>query len=194
MTYMNSSNYVDRSELLHHLDEISSTFQNVYSIESKDPVKPSGYIGAEGLTYMFNKLAEWINEHPAKTSGTTSDGYHTFDELYHHRTILFASLVNMISRCFPEKAWKSWKHSDGTMYDGMFIAGIYTQEGQVTYHCEARYWPMFLCQELNQSPKFDGHTSQISVNRLQTQFTYEYNLVDFLYDGCEEDCDQKAIY
>lgn len=172
--------YIDKDELLHHLEEISSTFQNVYAMESKDPSKPCKYVGAEGLEFMFDRLAEWVNEYPAKIDGHISDGYHTFDELYHHRTILFASLINILSKCYPERSWKSWKHSDGTMYDGMFIAGIHTKEGQVTYHCESRYWPMFLCQERDFSPKFDGHTPQIAVNRLQTQFTYEYNLDDFL--------------
>ena len=28
--------------------------------------------------------------------GKISDGYHTFDELYHHRALLFASIVALI--------------------------------------------------------------------------------------------------
>lgn len=28
-------------------------------------------------------------------SGSTSDGYHTFDELYHHRAVLFSVIVAM---------------------------------------------------------------------------------------------------
>ena len=112
-------------------------------------------------------------------SGSTSDGYHTFDELYHHRTILFASLVNLVTDINPKLTWKSWKHEDGTMYDGMFIAGLITQEGQVTYHCESIYWDMFLCDEIPNSLKWDGHTPQIAVNRLQNQFTYPTNIKSF---------------
>lgn len=63
-------------------------------------------------------------------TGETSDGYHTFNELYHHRAVLFSVIV----KAFPDHAWKSRKHHDGTMYDGMFIVGIETPDGQATYH------------------------------------------------------------
>jgi len=39
-----------------------------------------------------------------------SDGYHTFDELYEHRHWLFLSLMKM----WPERAWASKLHADGT--------------------------------------------------------------------------------
>ena len=54
-------------------------------------------------------------------------------------------------------AWKSRKHSDGTMYDGMFIAGIDTPEGQDTYHCENDLWDLFNVKELEHAPEWDGH-------------------------------------
>ena len=38
-----------------------------------------------------------------KATGETSDGYHTFNELYRYRTELFAALCNL----FPGRAWKS---------------------------------------------------------------------------------------
>lgn len=61
-----------------------------------------------------------------------SDGYHTMDELYYHRGVLFSVICNQNKSL----AWKSRKHSDDQMYDGMFIVGIDTPEGQYTYHCE----------------------------------------------------------
>ena len=57
-------------------------------------------------------------------TGETSDGYHTFNELYHHRAVLFSVIVAN----YPDRAWKSKKHHDGTMYDGMFIVGIDTPD------------------------------------------------------------------
>ena len=88
-------------------------------------------------------------------NGETSDGYHTFNELYHHRAVLFSVIV----KAFPDKAWKSKQHNDGTMYDGMFIVGIDTPEGQATYHYDIDpYWDMFKCHELARAPKWDGHT------------------------------------
>lgn len=94
--------------------------------------------------------------------GNITDGYHTFNELYHHRTLLFATICNSNK----EPAWKSRLHSDGTMYDGMFIAGITTIEGNATYHCENRYWDMFDIQEMSNAPVFDGHTSDIALYRI----------------------------
>jgi len=86
--------------------------------------------------------------------GETSDGYHTFNELYEHRTALFATLCNMRY----DISWKSMKHDDGTMYDGMFIAGIETPDGQYTYHCDMKYLYMFAyTPEVDKAPPYDGH-------------------------------------
>lgn len=100
-------------------------------------------------------------------SGDTSDGYHTFDELYYHRTALFACLVALQPR---QMAFKSWKHTDGTMYEGMFIAGIYTSGGWCTYHCEAKWWPLFDCHEQEFAPEWDGHTPSDAIHRLMSDF------------------------
>ena len=99
---------------------------------------------------------------PAIT-GETSDGYHTFNELYHHRAVLFSVIV----RAFPDQAWKSRKHHDGSMYDGMFIVGIETPDGQATYHYDIKpYWYMFECKELEYAPEWDGHTSAQAIDRI----------------------------
>ena len=96
-------------------------------------------------------------------TGETSDGYHTFNELYHHRAVLFSVIVKV----FPDHAWKSRKHHDGTMYDGMFIVGIETPDGQATYHYDIKpYWYMFECKELEYAPEWDGHTSAQAIDRI----------------------------
>lgn len=82
-----------------------------------------------------------------------NDGYHTMDELYYHRGLLFSVICSQNI----DISWKSRKHSDGTMYDGMFIAGIDTPEGQYTYHCENDLWDLFDVKELENSPEWDGH-------------------------------------
>lgn len=97
--------------------------------------------------------------------GSISDGYHSFDELYHHRALLFATICNMV----PECAWKSKQHDDPNfpMYDGMFICGIETPYGQATYHYDIDpYWDLFLCKEVERAPKYDGHTSEDAINRI----------------------------
>lgn len=88
-----------------------------------------------------------------KADGATSDGYHTFDELYHHRMMLFSIICN----AFKDKAWKSWKHDDHTMYDDYFIVGITTDEGDYTYHYHKDHWNMFAVKERAFAPKWDGH-------------------------------------
>lgn len=95
-----------------------------------------------------------------------SDGYHTFDELYYHRGLLFSLVCNQNN----EISWKSRKHSDGTMYNGMFIAGINTPEGQYTYHCEDDLWDLFHVKEISNAPEWDGHKPKdivrlLSLNR-----------------------------
>lgn len=95
--------------------------------------------------------------------GEFSDGYHTFNELYHHRAVLFSAICNM----FPEKSWKSKLHDTGDMFDGMFIVGIETEYGQATYHYDIEpYWDMFKVKELEKAPKWDGHTSSDAIERI----------------------------
>ena len=108
-----------------------------------------------------------------KAPGDTSDGWHTFDELYEHRTILFASLCNIHQMWHTplDVTFRSWKHHDGTMYDGMFIAGILTDGGWVTYHCEAKFWDYFCyVPELDRAPEWDGATPDHGLGRLKERF------------------------
>ena len=98
-------------------------------------------------------------------TGDTSDGYHTFNELYHHRAVLFSVIV----RDHADLAWKSKAHHDGTMYDGMFIVGIETPQGQATYHYDINHsWGMFECKELDRAPEWDGHTPDEAIARIAT--------------------------
>lgn len=96
-------------------------------------------------------------------TGETSDGYHTFNELYHHRAVLFSVIVNN----YKDLAWKSVRHHDGTMYDGMFIVGIDTPDGQATYHYDIDpYWDIFDCKVREFAPEWDGHTPAQAIERI----------------------------
>lgn len=96
-------------------------------------------------------------------TGDTSDGYHTFNSLYHHRAVLFSVIVHD----HKDMAWKSKLHHDGSMYEGMFIVGIETPDGQATYHYDVDpYWDMFDCKELDRAPEWDGHTSDDAIARI----------------------------
>lgn len=85
--------------------------------------------------------------------GNISDGYHSFDELYHHRMVLFSIICNQNK----DKAWKSLFHNDGTSYKGHFIVGIETKKGHFTYHYPITEWDIFDVKVLDKAPKWDGH-------------------------------------
>lgn len=95
--------------------------------------------------------------------GELSDGYHTFNDLYYQRCILFATIVNTYSKL----AWKSYRHENGELCfgGGWFIVGIDTPEGSYTYHYENKYWDLFNCEELVYGKHWDGHTDK-DVTRL----------------------------
>lgn len=94
-----------------------------------------------------------FDEVTLSVSGNTSDGYHTFDELYHHRMVLFSIICNQNKA----KAWKSLKHDDGTMYEDYFIVGITTSEGDYTYHYHIDNWDYFKVRHVARAPEWDGH-------------------------------------
>lgn len=99
--------------------------------------------------------------------GTVSDGYHTFDELYHHRNTLFLALMAMN---LP-KSWRSIHHSDGKRLNGWFIAGMEIGGKQVTYHMPTEpYWSymdIVGVNTLETAPEWDGHTSQDVLKRVR---------------------------
>lgn len=104
------------------------------------------------LTREINEMAMAMKEHGVSRKGI-SDGYHTFDELYHHRMVL----TKVISDLLPNYAWKSKMHHDGSMFEGDFIVGFDTPEGQYTYHYGLEHWDFFNVLELQYAPEYDGH-------------------------------------
>lgn len=90
--------------------------------------------------------------------GDVSDGYHTFNQLYHQRAVLFAALVMQNK----DKAWKTHKHEDGEpcFGGGWFLVSIDTPKGTYGYHYEDKYWDLFDCQELEKAKHWDGYTEE----------------------------------
>lgn len=94
-----------------------------------------------------------------------SDCSHSFKNLYSHRNYLFAALM----RCFPDRAWKSFKHHDGSVRGKMFIAGLTLPTGkQITYHMGEEMWTCLQSiKELKRAPKWDGHEEAEVIERLE---------------------------
>lgn len=104
------------------------------------------------------------------STGNISDGYHTFDELYEHRALLYISLCHECRRN-PDNGrvvWRSKKHSDGTEWLGWFLLGLGVKSGkQITYHLPEKYWKMCdFARTVEIAPEFDGHSSEDVLKRL----------------------------
>lgn len=69
------------------------------SIEEHGNTRSGNYVR------IVERLAELIELQ--LIDGETSDGYHTFNELYHHRAVLFSVIVSS----FSDRAWKSKLHT-----------------------------------------------------------------------------------
>lgn len=101
-------------------------------------------------------------------NGKTSDGHHTFDELYDYR---------MLYNAHAAHGWhiagipvvKSWHHSDGEpcFGGGWFIVTATLPTGQVSNHYRAEHWEIFNIPEVHTPPEWDGHTPTIAAQRLR---------------------------
>lgn len=112
-------------------------------------------------------------------TGETSDGYHTFNELYEHRNLLFLNWMQTLQRLhFMDQdkesvhPWWSRKHSDGSTIEGYIICGVYVSynDMQITYHlpdCFIGSICKLGIRELDTAPSWDGHTSADVLDRLR---------------------------
>jgi len=114
---------------------------------------------------MREKFINWLIKATKADTSMISDGYHTFGELYEHRIELWIALLNRYRR----NCWKSRRHSDGTIWKGWFLAGMYTEKGQqMTYHLPQKYWNRLPDIEVKRkAPEFDGHTPNDVIKRLK---------------------------
>lgn len=100
----------------------------------------------------------------------TSDGFHTFKELYEMRLLLTAALFNEWYCAGTPNVVKSKFHSDGTIPFGdtnWFIVVAETPAGQISFHYEKKDWELFDIPEVPLPPKYDGHTAEDVANRLR---------------------------
>ena len=115
------------------------------------------------MNLAIKKINDQIEDYKKETGNSVddiSDGYHSFGDLYKHRTYLLAlAMIHM------PYAWKSRVHEDGTMYDGMFVVGFPTPTGMVTYHCDNEYWNDFKVPAIPHAPHFDGYSDKDVLDR-----------------------------
>lgn len=103
-----------------------------------------------------------------KITSETSDGYHTFAELYRYRMLYNAALFNEWARAGLYDVHKSWRHSDGQKcFDGdWFVVYAQLPSGQISNHYEADAWEFFRIPEREVGAEWDGHTPEEVATRL----------------------------
>jgi len=107
-------------------------------------------------------------------NGETSDGYHTFNELYRFRLLYNAALFNawvFAPDVLRFDVHKSWRHYDGEecFGGGWFIVMATLPTGQISNHYEAKDWDLFQIPERERADEWDGHTAS-DVERRLTSF------------------------
>lgn len=167
-----------------YLDDLDNQFNSLPQESNEYRNLLAKYIAHSKCLKAMNNLPE------AVIDGSTSDGFHTFDELYYHRAVLFSIIVS----AYPQLCWKSRKHSDGTMFDNMFIVGINTPEGPATYHYYNDLWDLFKCKVIHKAPKWDGHTSQQAIQRIASLQKPDASTVLTYYDALEQTRHEGAVW
>jgi hypothetical protein len=113
-------------------------------------------------------------QEPVAIDGNTSDGYHTFNELYEFRKAYNAALFNEWAAGGKCSVHKSWRHHDNELCfgGGWFIVVAVLPQGQISNHYEAKDWDLFAVPEVERVLfEFDGHTGADVVERLKTYTT-----------------------
>ena len=110
---------------------------------------------------LYNKLLSDL-----KKSGISfSDLVPDFKEMYELRARFFRIICNK----YPELAFKTKKHFDeenDPMFNGDFLAGIYTPYGVVTYHFKLKYFDDFNVPEIERGPRYTNYSIQDGLYRL----------------------------
>ena len=98
----------------------------------------------------------------------TSDGYHTFKELYEFRKLYNAAAFNEWYTNDLFDVHKSKKHSDGELCfgGGWFIVVAELPAGQISNHYEMKDWDLFNIPVRETADEWDGHTSKDVADRL----------------------------
>lgn len=133
------------------------------------------------VDHINQEIAYFKQQGILKSAENISDGYHTFGELYEFRAVLNIALFAQIAHqqheiwlsrkegtwCNP--VWRSKLHNDGTMFDGMFIFGLFKGPGkQITFHYHLDKWDYCgFGETLDKAPEWDGHTPADVLERLK---------------------------
>lgn len=103
-------------------------------------------------------------------SGEVSDGWHSFNDLYHYRMLYNAALFNEWYAQNKFEVHKSWRHSDGEKCfgkDNYFIVVAQLPTGQISNHYHGEYWDLFKIGVREVAAEYDGHSPDDVAQRLE---------------------------
>jgi hypothetical protein len=131
---------------------------------------------------------ENMNSEEKINMGETSDGHHTFNELYEYRLLYNASMFNEFAKQGLYDVHKSKKHSDGEAPFGdknWFIVMAELPTGQISNHYEMKDWNLFDIPEKEKANEWDGHTSKDVTERLRSFLTPKIKYPQTYEECCE---------
>lgn len=154
--------------MIYTLDQFKQTVQPMIATALSDP-RDKTLVATQltdALARMFSEDREALIK---KAPSDTSDGFHTFDELYRFRMLYNAALFNAWAEQRKHQVYKSHLHSDGEkpFGGGWFIVGAQLPTGQISNHYEDQYWDLFVVPEVARGAVWDGHTAQMVADRLE---------------------------
>lgn len=136
------------------------------------------------LTHSIEQAIDHYCQRRQKITGDTSDGFHTFNELYRYRLLYNAALFNEWFTQGKYDIHKSERHSDGQLCfgGGWFVVVAQLPTGQVTNHYELKDWYLFKAAIRKRAAKWDGHTPEAAAQRLEAMLpekpeNYDFELV-----------------
>lgn len=103
-------------------------------------------------------------------TGETSDGFHTFNELYRFRLLYNAALFNEWARATSIETVRSWRHFEGDecFGGGWFIVMAKLPTGQISNHYRADDWDLFHEVDAQERAwRWDGHNAADVARRLE---------------------------
>ena len=97
-----------------------------------------------------------------------SDTWHTFGELYKHRSILYIKLCKELSMKDKYFVYRTKKHYDESIMEGYFILGIKLPDNSyISYHMNNEDWDLCdFAKVISHSPIQGKYTSLDALNNL----------------------------
>lgn len=125
-----------------------------------------------GWNDVLDAISKFLDTLQEQPTGETSDGFHTFDELYYYRMLYNAAFFNLLPK---EWVHKSKRHHTGEecFGGGWFIVVANLPTGQISNHYELKDWDLFQIPEKEFADEWDGHTPQEAAKRLHEYLRQE---------------------